>query len=967
MCVSYGVIYCMLSMVMVIDFVLTNLLCFSWKTPQDLANQAAKHWHKARSKEVDFRVEDREDLFISAGKEFTEECSGGKEYMKKVMLEVCDPPEKFGKKNRDLNHMNKFLEVAQESGFPVVEHEFSRFMPGGAPAICTLTKHQIIQDKKKNGGWQYPSYNTLYDIYQHSGISKNSFKIAKAIEVIIDGSDEGMDDWRFAHQHIQKLIREDKKTLPGQALSFDVEEVRVSIEGITMLKNWKHKSRDDRKKPFVAPIPSLKETKHKSKNIPARIIIGNGLTWMASIKFPWEPKEIDGKKRMFFNPTDFDMKQFETIFDAKFVVGSGINNDVKEIEAFITEVYGQRIKLPTSVEMHSLALLAGYRFPKTKLFNLQLILAGGVHNKIVSCADNGWGLPWVDLDYAFKLYALADVRHGYQCYVILISLIILNLFPDPVPVCEYLDLPQDRAFEYLSHMICATLGNLELNQEAYANARTRKELATSLRVPGHHSDGHPKILEALSNIIPPWPTVCYGSARDFHTVSSYFASQQVDKLIIWMKIVNDSKLSHPTIYARSSVPTDFERYTLSYGRDLEIQMIHPGSNTEAVLPPREDLKDKCFNLDPTNLTDDAVMAEKFRTNQPRTVGMLEWARSVRPMILKNALLILGQLGEKLNTPAYMEIWIKRPTLYQKLKSILYSKTNEVMECIPLLEKVIAAKATTVINQEVAKEAKLEALMQINKQRRLSIEAAANASGRVPTSLIDLQGKHYAQAPSLSNFKTLKRRLKRKKQKQKAAQKRADLGKARSAHVNKEDCEPQPSTSNTNPQKRLPPGQAAPGRSLEWSDSDVSMSYVVQNDLKGLHGQHMAQDASGFLSDVSDGEMDCEDTEERHVFASTSSMFVSTVPKKYMYSVPEAHFDPPSGYSDVSDTELDFSCVVPSQSKKKGKGKNRLPPEPEGEMSDDAIERLRMEIQQEKQELADLRREITYGWREINED
>ena len=50
--------------------------------------------------------------------------------------------------------------------------------------------------------------------------------------------------------------------------------------------------------------------------------------------------------------------------------------------------------------------------------------------------------------------------------------------------------------------------------------------------------------------------------------------------------------------------------------------------------------------------------------------------------------------------------------------------------------------------------------------------------------------------------------------------------------------------------------------------------------------------------------------------------------------------------------------IGTATKKKGKGKNRLPQEPEGEMSDDAIERLRKEIEQEKKELANLRKEFT---------
>ena len=95
-----------------------------------------------------------------------------------------------------------------------------------------------------------------------------------------------------------------------------------------------------------------------------------------------------------------------------------------------------------------------------KLWFLQLIICGGVHNKLVSCADNSWWRLWEDLSPEFRAYALADVRHGYQCFVVLMTLLINNLFPDPVPVGEFLSMNQERTMENLCQLICATLKNI---------------------------------------------------------------------------------------------------------------------------------------------------------------------------------------------------------------------------------------------------------------------------------------------------------------------------------------------------------------------------------------------------------------------------------------------------------------------------------------------------------------------------
>ena len=393
----------------------------------------------------------------------------------------------------------------------------------------------------------------------------------------------------------------------------------------------------------------------------------------------------------------------------------------------------------------------------------------------MSCSDNSWGYKWEELEKDFKLYLLADVRHGYECFTVLITLIINHMFPDPVQVCEFLSLNQERAFEYLVRLTCATLANKEFNHLNYVAAQTRKELVTSLRASGEHRLGPPQELVWFSYLIPPWPTLPYGGARDFHTVAIFFAESQANSLVQLRKVLPKPRSVAIKIYTRTEKITPEEKAFLTFNREPVVYEQYPGVTEESVMPLlcRSDLQDKIYSV--SKLTHNSLMACKLKTGQPIVIGLLEWLRC-QPIAQATKLLDdLGELGEELGNPEYKETWIKKVNLYQKIKSQVYCRTNVLHESNQFLERIIAGKSESVFNQEDVKEQKLLELVEYNNLRKEKMKADVTNQGKLPTSKIHVQGKHYSLHPKVPLHQTVRRRQRRQRALDKAIEKARMLG------------------------------------------------------------------------------------------------------------------------------------------------------------------------------------------------
>ena len=244
-------------------------------------------------------------------------------------------------------------------------------------------------------------------------------------------------------------------------------------------------------------------------------------------------------------------------------------------------------------------------------------------------------------------------------------------------------------------------------------------------------------MSLLNRLIPPWSTVCNGGARDFHTVSAFFAGCQTETLVELIKMFKDRDLGHPTLHSDPSRPTEDDKRYMTYGRGEELPSVLPGVKHREYLYPRAELLPKIFNLDPCKVTITDVMTEKFRTEQPRDVGILEWVRVMPLNKLKEMLKHLDDLGHLLSEPEYEKIWIEKITLYQRIKEAIYYRSNEMCAPVEFLERILAGKVKVVLNQEIQKENRIMATLEYEKQRRENMEASAASNVGNPTGNIDI--------------------------------------------------------------------------------------------------------------------------------------------------------------------------------------------------------------------------------------
>ena len=938
-------------------------LLLSWRLPSENMTAAMAHWKQQRAKDVDIEDEERDDLFITAGGPTYPE-GRGKDFLENVMSRILPRPLSHARRDRDQLQMASFLEISKEAGFPA-KLKADHWMPGGSPAITYAIVNRHLSSMENYGGWQFPGIVNLENILFRTGIAKSSFEGITVKEFTLD---QNADVDRIVN-FINNSVEMDERNMPGIPMAFDIEEFKVCPEAYEYLCNWKHLPKEEQSKARDFMQPGYYD---KGKNIVSRILLGNGLTWMCTLRFPWGPENVKywPKKRLVFRPNSSCVKEIlEAIFEDKTVFGAGVINDVTGLDDFLQTVYGIEVKMPVPVETCALALAAGYRFPKTNLWFLQLLITGGVHNKQVSCADNLWGLPWEELPAEFKLYALADVKHSFMCYNVLMALCIGHMFPDPILPCEFLSLTQERCFEYISKLILAVLTNKRFHHEDFKVAKTRKDLIGSLRSVGQAAKaGTPTELVWLGRLIPPWPTLPYGGARDFHTVAMFFAHSQADNLIQLRESLSQRRSQAIQIFTRDHKITPEEAATLTYGRDPYIPGTYLGTKIREPLPPRPDLTDKGYKV--TGYATKDLLGQKSRTGQGLVPGMLEWLRTKSPKQGKQFLKDLGNLGEDLGNPEYRDVWAQKPALYQKLKSQLACRTNVLYESSRYMEKVITGKVEVVFKQETHRESKMQEMIEYHASRKEKLKASAMVKGRLPTAKIHLQGQQYKHHPRIKLLGTFKRRQRRMKEEDrnptgvkkpinnrpkrlfKPGTKPGTAKLANQGTVPQSDCEEQEihdaraiiaSKQSMRPQPTDMAGQGsdrgnarspAPAKTRDRSRSPrASTSYEpLATDMAAKDSyRRLRQPVS--LANYRRGDDNRPDYRYQSIEVNlqrrsdTRSVGYTQALESGM-SVPEEWIDPipcphsPTGYSDISSDDLDFSQLGGYGKKWKGKGKGK---------------------------------------------
>ena len=322
-------------------------------------------------------------------------------------------------------------------------------------------------------------------------------------------------------------------------LSFDIEHLSLKKEALDLYTKRQELFRAGKDVEDVRTY-RMRVGEKGGVPVPCTIIFGDGISWMGSVKFPFEPVTESGKEviddeslqpamdlmLINLNATD-PIFQFFQDFSA--LCGSGVHEDIEKLTIFLSNVYKVNVLFPRQIELQTLFAAAGGKFAKTGLETLSYIILGGIQNKLVSTADNGWFIPFDKMCGEFILYCVADVRVGFCLGVVLFTTLIRQNFPDSDAPCFALNLKsQAKLVCYLTDVFIYALNGTKIKSpETLPQCQSRAAIFRTLR-PEYLSDSNQnKKIDLIAKICAvPTPTLIHGGGRIIHQSRYDFVCRQ---------------------------------------------------------------------------------------------------------------------------------------------------------------------------------------------------------------------------------------------------------------------------------------------------------------------------------------------------------------------------------------------------------------------------------------------------------
>ena len=218
---------------------------------------------------------------------------------------------------------------------------------------------------------------------------------------------------------------EDNEAMPNSPLSLEVEQVRCTLRDVLCSAG---------QQPYKKSMVTLSNSQgkeyygmHRDRflQLPARVMIGNGISRALMITILSNPKRISSSSRKTHRVKKFWVPEYivELLEELPFMVGFHIRGDVLTNEDTFSLMVGQDLKLSSFVELGSLCLYAGWAYPTCNMPAMHGIVTGSILIKLVSQADD-------QLWEAMRVYAIADL-HCWLIWNILVGCLLWIIFPDP--------------------------------------------------------------------------------------------------------------------------------------------------------------------------------------------------------------------------------------------------------------------------------------------------------------------------------------------------------------------------------------------------------------------------------------------------------------------------------------------------------------------------------------------------------
>ena len=424
-------------------------------------------------------------------------------------------------KHHDEDFMRSFLKNSKLNSL-VYSNTFRK--DAILPNSCSILDF-IAADSKRIDSWVTSASNSEIDIVDEISRTRGlSLDLLDRVEVreIVIGKTEGSlvnDIAKWASM----MHKRDNNRCPVGAMSMDVEELKVHVSDFEEIMQKSKSSSTSKiriRRKFYEKAPC--------KQLPVKMMLGNGYSWAVMITVEVTPMR-NQPDYFEVTPIAFQPELLDFLRDCPLFVGVGIRSDVEEMEILIRKISDPSFKFAGCTDLSSLAVLCGYNFSHFNMQALAVQLFGAFLNKSVSVGDHKWGYLWKDIPAPLKVYCIGDVKFGYQAVVLLCTVLLRDLFPDPDVVLSFC---RRSGIEFMS-WFCAwtlvSLQNVEVVPSVLSQATTRAEAIDALRIrlsDGTLSDAPPSRVLLFQKLLGDWPTVVFGGCRYLHQ-ARYWWWQQV--------------------------------------------------------------------------------------------------------------------------------------------------------------------------------------------------------------------------------------------------------------------------------------------------------------------------------------------------------------------------------------------------------------------------------------------------------
>ena len=591
--------------------------------------------------------------------------------------------------SRDRQTLNKFLSVCDKSMlcYPS-ELNLTDIMPLGVPLLDLLA----VDTKQRYDSYKYPNVDEITLFQNNRGIDFNSLKPVKIstplevreITVGVSSDQEILSIWDWC----DKKLEEEFEIYPSGTVSVDVEEIRIRKSDKNLILNAVGSS-----EPVITG--SKLSPGDKYYQWPVKILIGNGLRFMIVVSWPAEQVKngIESYRIWPYKPQDILIDFLSSLPTA---VGVGIKNDTSGLSNHYSEFNPLHpLKMAPWLDLGPLAALCGWRLQATNMAALSMGIIGGLLDKISSRADGKWCLPWNTLPQEFKIYAAGDVKFGHIAFVVLSSILMRDIFPDP----DSAGFAADHTQESMVDCVCTWIRNSLCETELWFDQRAlpgdRKELIDCIRERVEYKPNKfrfsytpPTRVTIWADLLGNWPPLSLGGPRFLHNVRQHVTVQnEILKKVSWEKWGKFSAYQDPKEQGFVLYMTFGQPNISECSPDQPV----PGGKLGLVNHPQ--LSKPIFRINPETMQIGTLIRTAGVQGRSQRHGVYEYAR-LHPEKIVNILKRFEKTGD-----ISQEYWLQHDSLYEDLRLMVMRLHDQVPKKIEWIEKRICSRLKNTIAEE----------------------------------------------------------------------------------------------------------------------------------------------------------------------------------------------------------------------------------------------------------------------------